>query len=108
MGYFFAKYIVIDELMEEMDGLDLSAEQRLHLSSLIDSSLHHAILDEILSNLNNDDKKEFLKKIHQDSKGAELMEFLKPKIENIEDKIKNVSKQLIDEMHKDIKGAKKL
>lgn len=105
MKYFFARYIIIDKLIAGLNDLNLSDQERLHLSQLVDSSLHHAILDEILSNLGDSDKKVFLKKLQEDPENEELIEFLKPKIENIEDKIKTVSDQLISKMHKDVKEA---
>ena len=106
MAYFYTKYIVIEELIEELHSLDLSDEERHHLASLVDSSLHHAILDEILSNLNDADKKIFLTKMNENPKDEKLMDFLNEKVENIEGKIKKVAEDLVVEMHKDIKEAK--
>ncbi len=103
---FYQKYIVIESLIEELHGMDLSNEERHHLSTLLDSSLHHAILDEILSNLSEPDKNVFLLKINQNPDDEKLMEFLNQRIENIEGKIRKVSNDLIKEMHKDIKEAK--
>lgn len=108
MTYFFTRFIVINQLIEELDTIDLSNEEKTHLSGLIDSSIHHAILDEILSNLNEEDKKIFLKKLHEKTSDDEILEFLNQKVENIEEKIKNVTKELVKEMHKDIKQAKKI
>ncbi|TSC66800.1 MAG: Uncharacterized protein CEO21_15 [Microgenomates group bacterium Gr01-1014_80] len=102
----YQKYIVIESLIEELHGMDLSDEERQHLASLVDSSLHHAILDEILSNLSIEDKKIFLMKMSQDPEDDKLMEFLNERVENIEDKIKSASEQLVKELHKDIKEAK--
>ena len=107
MAYFYTKYIVIEELIEELHSLDLSDEERHHLASLVDSSLHHAILDEILSNLNDADKKIFLTKMNENPKDEKLMDFLNEKVENIEGKIKKGAEDLVAEMHKDIKEAEK-
>jgi hypothetical protein len=104
---FYQKYVVIESLVEELHKMDLSDEERAHLASLIDSSLHHAILDEILSNLSEEDKKTFIKLMQEDPENEKLTEFLNGKIENVEDKIKKVSEELIKEMHKDIDEAKK-
>lgn len=107
MKFFYQKYIVIENLIEELHGLDLSEEERHHLSGLIDGSLHHVILDEILSNLSPSDKKVFLSKMKQDPESEELLEFLNQKIDNIEDKISKVSSDLIKELHEDVREAKK-
>ena len=103
---FYQKYIVIESLIEELDSMDLSDDERNHLSKLVDSSLHHTILDEILFNLSPEDKRVFLAKMSEDPEDEKLMEFLNEKIDNIEDKIRKVSEDLIKEMHKDIKEAK--
>lgn len=108
MKYFYSKYIVIEFLIGELHSMDLSDEERHHLASLIDSSLHHAILDEILSNLSEENKREFLHQLNQDPENEKIMDFLKDKVENIEEKISSISEQLVKEMHKDVKEAKKV
>lgn len=104
---FYAKIIKKEILIEELDSLTLSQEEKIHLSALIDSSLHHAILDEVLSHLSNDDKKLFLKVLADEKDHQKVLEFLKERIENVEDKIEKISEQLIKEMHADVKEAKK-
>ena len=106
MKYFYTKYIVIENLITELHSLGLSDEERGHLASLVDFSLHHAILDEILSNLKEEDKKLFIKMTSEDPENDKVMDFLKEKVEGIEEKIKKVSKDLIKEMHEDVKKAK--
>ena len=108
MKYFYQKYIIIEDLITQLHSLDLSNEERHHLASLVDSSLHHAILDEILSNLSEEDKKLFLHELNKDPENKKIMEFLNEKIDNIEEKIKKVADELIKEMHKDVKEARKL
>lgn len=107
MTIFYQKLIVLEPILEELHGMDLSDEERGHLASLVDSSLHHAILDEILSNLNEKDKKMFLRRLHENPEDEELLVFLNERIEGIEEKIKKVSEQLVKEMHEDVKEAKK-
>ena len=92
--------------MVELDKLNLSEEEKIHLTQLIDSSLHHTILEAILSQLPEEDKKVFLKHLHEGSHN-QIWKFLNEKVDNIEDKIKKAAKNLIDELHKDIKEAKK-
>lgn len=107
MKYFYQKYVVMENLVAELHELDLSDEERQHLASLVDSSLHHAILDEILSNLNEEDKKLFLHELNKDPENEKLVDFLKEKIDNIEDKISKVSEGLIKEMHEDVRQVRK-
>lgn len=103
---FYTKIVRKDILIEELETLTLNSEEKMHLSALIDSSLHHAILDEVLSNLSDDDKKLFLKMLSEEKDHEKVLEFLKEKIEDIEAKIQKVSDQLIKAMHEDVKEAK--
>lgn len=107
MAHFYTKFISVESIVEELHNLDLSEEERMHLATLIDSSIHHAILDEVLSNLKADDKKLFLKLLAQEQEHEKIMEFLNERVDHIEDKIKKVADDLTKEMHKDIKEAKK-
>jgi len=93
MKYFFSHLTEIDSIIIELDKLDLSEAQKLHLADLIDSSLYHVVLDAILAELNPDDKKVFLNHLKEDDK--------------IEDKIKSAADDLKDELHRDLKEAKK-
>jgi len=106
MRYFFSHLIEIDSLIIELDKMDLSKEQKLHLTSLIDSSLYHTILDAILSELTPQDKKMFLSHLKKDDK-ERIWEFLNGKIDNIEERIKKVGNDLKNELHKDLKEVSK-
>ncbi|MBI2337793.1 hypothetical protein HYU95_01285 [Candidatus Daviesbacteria bacterium] len=88
----------------ELDKLNLSLDQKAHLSTLIDSSLHHTVLDAVLSELSPEDKKVFLNHLKEDDKGK-IWQFLNEKVDNIEDKIKKAAEDLKSEMHKDLKEA---
>lgn len=87
--------------------MDLSDDERIHLASLVDSTLHQAILDEILSNLSEADKKLFIHELKKDPESEKILEFLNEKIDNVEEKITKVADELVIEMHKDIKEARK-
>ncbi len=95
----------MESIIVELDGLDLSKDQKHHLASLVDSSLHNAILDAILSELKESDKRVFLQHLSENSHDK-IWKFLNDKIDNIEDKIKKTAKDLEDELLKDLKKAK--
>ena len=107
-AYFYARYIVVESLIEKLHSMDFSDEERQHLAALVDSTLHSTILDEILSHLKTEDKKLFLVKLQEDPESEKLIEFLQRRIDKVEEKIKKVSDELIQEMHEDIKKAKKI
>lgn len=106
MKYFYSHLIEIESIIIELDKLDLSPQQKAHLTSLIDSSLHHTVLDAVLSQLNPQDKKAFLQSLKEDNHDK-IWEFLNGKVDNIEEKIKKAADDLKSELHEDLKEARK-
>lgn len=106
MKYFYSHLIEIESIILELDKLELSPEQKIHLTNLIDSSLHHTILDAILSELSQQDKRVFVNHLKEDDRGK-IWQFLNEKVDNIEDKIKKVADDLKAELQRDLKEAKR-
>lgn len=104
MSFFYSHLIEIQSVVMELDKLDLSSDQKTQLTGLIDSSLHHTILDAVLSELTPTDKKVFLNHLKADDKNK-IWQFLNTKVENIEDKIKKAAEQLKVQLHEDLKEA---
>ncbi|MFH0937120.1 MAG: hypothetical protein V1808_02420 [Candidatus Daviesbacteria bacterium] len=107
MAHFYSHLIEIEEITIKLEEMNLSNEQKLHLASLLDSTIHHTVLDLILSKLSEEDRKDFLRQLENDSEDKKIMEFLSVKVENIEEEIKEVAKKLKKELHEDIEEAKK-
>lgn len=107
MKYFYTHLIEIESLALKLDELDLSKEEKLHLAKLVDSSLHHTILDAIFSHLSDSDKRVLVN--HLDENDHEkIWEFLQGRIDNVEEKIKKAADDLKIELHKDLKEASKI
>ena len=102
---FYDHLVEAESLIVELDSLDLTSEQKIHLTSLIDSSLHSTILDAILSELSNQDKVAFIKHLEEDDQ-EKIWKFLNSKVENIENKIKKTSEDLKYHLHEDLKKSK--
>lgn len=105
MKKFYGHLVEVEELIVELDSLDLTQEQKIHLSSIIDYSLHHIILDAVLSELSEKDKVVFLNNLEENDHGK-IWEFLNTRVDNIEDKIKKAADDLKEELHHDIKKSK--
>ncbi len=103
--YFYSHLIETESLIVALNELELSEEEKIHLIGIIDSSLQHAILDAVLSELSEADKKIFLNHL-ADEDHEKIWQFLNGKIEHIEDKIKKVAEDLKQELHRDIKETK--
>ncbi len=103
--HFYSHIVETESIVIELNQIDLTEEEKAHLISLMDSNLHHTILDAILSELSNEDKKVFLKHLaHKDH--DKVWQLLNEKIKNIESKIKKASEDLKEQLRKDIKEAK--
>jgi hypothetical protein len=104
---FYAHLIETSFISLDLADMDLTQKERLHLLSLVDSNVHNAVLETVLSNLPPEDKKIFLANLHVND-NKKIWEHLKQKIENVEEKIKERIEDLKEELQKDIEEAKKL
>jgi len=105
--YFYNHLVEISFITAELGDLDLSKDERIHLVQLAEENIHNAILDAILSELSEEDKKIFLHHLAKDDHDK-VWEHLKQKIENIEDKIKSAAESIKKELHRDIKEIKNI
>ncbi|RJQ36062.1 hypothetical protein C4559_05670 [Candidatus Microgenomates bacterium] len=103
--HFYSHLIETSSISLELGEMDLSKEERVHLTSLVETNVHYVILDVVLSHLEEEDKKTFLKHLAQ-NEHEKVWDLLKDKIENIEEKIKKAANDLKEELYKDIKEIK--
>ena len=102
--HFFDHLVEIDTIHLEIEELNLEEEQEKEIKKLIEDSLYHTILDAILSELTEEDKKTFLSHIVEDNHDK-IWKLLNTKIENIDEKIKQAAEAIKKEMRKDIKDS---
>lgn len=107
MSYFYSHLVAAHNLIVALDELELSPAQKHHLTKLADSTVHHEILDLILSQLSPEDKIIFIKMLNENPRDKKLLDFLNTKIEKIEDQIQDTAKKLHQELHEDIKESKR-
>ena len=105
--HFYSHIIETSTLSLALGDMEMTQEERVHLISLIETNLHHEILDAVLSELSEDDKKIFLEHLVHDEHDK-MWELLNTKIDNIEEKIMKVVADVKKELHQDIEEAKKL
>lgn len=106
-GKFYAHLINIEEVLVELDSLEMTSDEKHHLGQLMDSNLHHTVLDAILAELSDDDKETLLRLINSD-KHDKIWEHLNTKVSGVEEKIQKAAQEITRQMHKDIKDAKRL
>lgn len=103
--HFYSHIIETTTLSLELGDMDLSKDERRHLIELAENNIHHAILDAILSELTEENKKIFLSHLSKDDHDK-VWEHLRKNIDKIEEKIKKTAEDLKKELHKDIKEAR--
>lgn len=104
--HFYSHIVEADSLVIEINKLSLAEHERAHLLSLVDSNLHHAVLDAILSELGEEDKRIFLMHLAKED-NDKIWAHLNSRVDKIEEKIKNAAEDLKEELHEDIKKVKK-
>lgn len=103
--YFYHDIVDIVWIEEELDMLSLSKEEKEKLAAIAHLHLHEVILDTILSELSERDKKVFLANLHYDT-SVKTWKHLNENIDKIEDKIIKISADLKAELKKDLADAK--
>ena len=104
--HFYSFVVETETLFIEIDSLTISEDEKVHLKSLAESHIHHAVLDSILSELTGADRKTFIS--HLNSKDhARMWKFINSKIEGAEEKIKEAANFIKKELHKDIAEARR-
>lgn len=104
--HFYSHLVDITTIVLEIADMDMSKEERLHLMALVESNLHHVVVDVVLSNLSEDDKKEFLLHLSLDNHDK-IWKILNNKVENAEEKILEAAESLKKDLKKDIEEAKR-
>lgn len=104
---FYSNLIEMDSIIIELDKMGLLVTEKKHLIILVDKSIHNVILDTVLSELSESDKRVFVNKVTFE-KNEKIWEFLSQKVDKIEDKIKKAIKDLKEELHEDIKEAHRI
>ncbi|MGH7246199.1 MAG: hypothetical protein ACREGI_04685 [Candidatus Levyibacteriota bacterium] len=103
--YFYSHIVSSESITIALLDLEVSEEEKESLMLLADSTVYHAILDNILSELPETDKKLFLKHLQGDDM-EKTWDFLKRRIINVEEKIKKIVKEVHVKLHDDIKEIK--
>ncbi len=105
-NHFFSHLIEIDTLHIELDDMDLSEHEKEDIKKLIDESIYHTVLDAVLSELSEEDKKIFLSHLMSEEH-EKIWHFVNGRVENIEDKIIRAAEDIKKELHQDIRKTKK-
>ena len=100
---FYDHLIIIEEVVAVLDAHNLTGAQKQEFLDLIDETMHHHILDTILTHLPREHHEAFLAKFHASPGDRTLMTFLKENIsadieKEILRKASNVKRQILKEI----------
>lgn len=103
--HFYNDLVSLDTLVDDLNLLEATAEEKKELAELAHEHLHETILDAILSELTDRDKKIFLANVAYETHDK-TWKHLNEKVENVEDKIKTAAERLKTELREDAKRVK--
>ncbi len=103
--YFYHEILDLEWIEAEIDALDVSDIEKKKLADMARYELHQTILEAVLSELSDREKKVFLANVNYDTNERTWNHLVK-NIEKIEDKIKNVSETLKRDLKQDLSDAK--
>lgn len=104
--HFYSYHVEMESLIIEIESLDIEKHEKEHLKALAESHIHHAIVDLILSELNKEDRKLFVKYLNTKDH-EKIWKFLNARINEAAKKIKNTAQLIKSELYKDIVSLKK-
>jgi len=104
--HFYTHIVETETVSLELDALDLKSHEKEHLERLVEAQIHHVVVDTVLTELSDADKKTFLEQMHTKNYDK-LWKLLNAKIDKAEEKIKKAAQDITKELLKDIKDLKK-
>jgi len=105
-NHFYHSLVSMESLSVRLDLFEFSAEEKEKLVEIAERTLHHSILDLILSELNESDRKLFLSH-HASENHDEIWSLLTGSVKNIEKKIKVTADSVAKKLQRDLKKIRK-
>lgn len=101
---FYDHLVVREEVTVELDKYSLAREEKEELIQLVDETLHHQILNTILTHLPKEKHREFLEKFHKAPHDESLLEYIKDFEEEIIKTAKKIKSDLLSEIKTSSRG----
>ncbi|MBI4028776.1 MAG: hypothetical protein HY376_00185 [Candidatus Blackburnbacteria bacterium] len=108
---FYDHLIILEEVEIELGKLDLDRDERRELEELIEETLHHRVLDRVLSELPRVHHEEFLQRFSKTPHDPYLIEYINERIEksvgeHIQDEIEKMKKEIMADIQEGTKEHK--
>lgn len=103
--YFYAHVVSPEDIHKELEILDITEDEKHHLAIVIESTLHHVVVDVILSEVPEEHKDTLLRHISQDDHD-QIWEVLHAHFDDPEGRVKEVAHEVLQELRDDIAATK--
>jgi SpoVK/Ycf46/Vps4 family AAA+-type ATPase len=100
--HFYTHLIEIDSIYTVLDLLDMNHQERKDLMLIVESTIHHVVLDTVMIELKEEDKKIFLSHLAKDNHN-EIWILLNTTIKHPEKKIRTAVEKVKKSFHTDMK-----
>jgi len=97
---FYDHIVQIDHLMSEIHHLELEVSKKEEIAQLVDEVVHHEMIGVILAHLPEEYHEEFLERFHAKPHDSTLLEYLKARVEGIEDKLHEAGREIREKIKK--------
>ena len=104
--HFYSHLIEIHEIYLSISEMEISDQERGHLTSLAEANIHATVINTVLPELSSEEKKVFLKNMLANDHDK-TWKHLSSRVKNIEEKLSKSLNDLKKELLKDIEEAKK-
>ncbi|MCA9371580.1 hypothetical protein KC726_01655 [Candidatus Woesebacteria bacterium] len=99
--HFYTHLLQIDSIIIPLDTMELLPEEKNELLVLIETQVHHVVIDTVLSELSEEHKRIFLANLEEDNHET-IWKHLKEQIEEVETKIQQAVHTLQQTLHQDM------
>lgn len=103
--HFYSHLIRTEDIQLQISELELSSQEKTHLSTLLEANIHATVVNTVLPELPEEEKKIFLKNLLANDH-EKIWQHLKQYSQDIEEKIKKTLLKLENEIRVDINEAK--
>jgi len=104
--FFYRSLIQIDEFNNIFEKEELAVEEKEELVLMVKDTIHHRVVETVLTHLPEEYHKEFLKTFTKKPDDEGILNALKEKVEDIEEKIKEAVEQAKSEILTDLQSEK--
>lgn len=95
---FYDHLVLREEVTIELDKYNLAREEKEELIQLVDETLHHQILNTILTHLPKEKHREFLEKFHKAPHDESLLKYIKDFEQEIVKEAQKIKRELLSEI----------